>query len=173
MKWSLLPLMLLIALASCKKKSNDTLVTFSVNGTPCSFSGDGGNAAYVAYTSGTIDSYLFTFNGSHGDNLSFAFYSVVGFQPVTGWATDSLIPGNEYQERSTYYSTPAQLLSVEVTPTATWHIYLTITKNDGKTLDGTFSGLIVGEDALANDKSVTDSISNGVFKNIPISRTFD
>ncbi|HTJ12368.1 MAG TPA: hypothetical protein VL547_10105 [Dinghuibacter sp.] len=171
MKWTLLTLTLL-PFCACKK-GNDTVVTFAVNGKSCSYSGIPGNTSHVGYSSGYRLSYDFYFQGAFGDYFGIYVPGGAGFQASDGEFTDSLNIGMTYPASPSLAGVPpVKFFGEFIYPTKAYRFYVTITRNGGSSWDGTFSGYIEGENVFTG-ATEKDTISNGVFKNLPLTRTFD
>lgn len=167
MKWLLLTLALL-PLCACTKSENP-MVSFAVNGRPCNYSGIPGNFSHVGYVSGERLSYDFYFMGAFGDFFGAYVPGGAGFESVDGQFTDSLYIGVTYA--GSYSQSLYKFFGVFVLTNVANRFYVTITRNNGNTWDGTFSGYVEGINVIDGSKE-RDTISNGVFKNLPINRTF-
>lgn len=168
MKWPLLTLALL-PLCACKKNDNP-IVSFAVNGRPCNYNGIPGNYSHVGYVSGQQLSYDFYFMGAFGDFFSMYVPGGVGFESIDGQFTDSLYIGVTYESK--YSESLYKFFGGFVLTKVANRFYVTITRNSGNTWDGTFSGYVEGMNVI-DGSTIRDTISNGVFKNLPINRTFE
>jgi hypothetical protein len=171
----LLTIGLLLLLCACKKEErpNDTVVQFSVNGSAKSLNGAQGNYCEESYFTGLPNSYSFVFQSS-GQSVIFtmgADFAPYEFTSTDGAQLDSLVVGETYDQ---FYGGQRNDLIINnqiFRSISTWHLYVTIASITPWTIDGSFTGLVVGVDS-ASGAPVTDTITEGVFRNIPVVRYY-
>lgn len=177
MKWIFITIIAVFGLVACKKKAvtNDSIVTYSINGQEHSTSGNTLNAIYETYSSGAPKMIEFAF-WSNSNDLSFTigsfFYANDFLLSDLSGVSDSAITGKSYIDIGNvspdefYYSGGPSFGSYSY-----WQFYSTISSYHGNEADGTFSGMIVGVNQQTGE-TIRDSIENGIFRNIPIIRTY-
>lgn len=175
MKQTLTFLLLATALIACKKETsptNNSVVTWQFKGAIVSTSGQD-NGVSVFYLGNHIVSYGFFFQGAK-DTLNagiisqYAVNNVYYFASLDGDSSNSMQVNKEYFDMGP--------ITVQVyTPPHVWapqmkysHFFVTPTRITSTTMSGTFSGVLDIITDTTRGATEIDSISNGVFSNVPI-----
>ena len=164
-----------LLLAACKKDHHDdTMVSYSINGSVQDLSGGNDNFIQETYASG--EPLLVGFYFQHGDNtlifnMGSFFFTRSFLETDQQTFDDSLVIGKSFYNDD--FASPADIRysNEQVGYFSTWRFYMTPTSIHNGEMDGTFSGMIVGA-GIVSGATVQDTISNGVFRNVPIERVY-
>lgn len=166
-----IPLIAVALFISCKKDSsvNRGNVDFTVNGKAVSMAGY--NSIQYSYTFGASAYYV----------LTSAYFSFLQNPDPSNTSMNELsfnLPANVYNpfaQLNTVDTSFNQSFQVDGFEgsfggnsilTSSANFFITITRDSQGTMDGSFSGIVTGANGA-------DTISNGIFKNVPITRGFD
>lgn len=168
-------IVLLLPFVGCKKADlNNSIVTFNVNGISYNMNGNPNNWIQETYTVGTPTAYYFAFQGRSdiGFHVSQSnYYSTKGFISIDSTISDSLILNKIFMASSPTSADEFFLYGSPSISMNAWRFYITPTIISGGLMSGTFSGFVGGIN-LSTGGVIADSISNGVFSSVPLTRTF-
>jgi hypothetical protein len=167
MKKYLIGLSIVATLVACSKSgggNNSGTVTFYVNGQ--SYSNSSNNLLQLQYFSGKQSVAYFTFQ-----SLDFQLGNQINTINQT-YGTDSLQSNYVYFEQYPQQFSSISINNIDISTYSIFHIYTTVTSLTSTTASGTFTGNAVGINSTTG-ATVTDSITNGVFTNVPILRTYN
>ena len=99
--------------------------------------------------------------------------SLHNFNQIAGTSsTDSLITNTTYSTNNGTFYFWNTIANIVISPVFYYNMQLTITNVSGNIVSGTFLGVIKGN-SLQTGLLITDSISNGVFTDVPIKRIYE
>jgi hypothetical protein len=155
----------MLLFASCQKTVDTTgSANFRLNGKPVSTSTNYCEFDYYSGKFSSIDFNFITANPNEGYfDLHIGSYSGNPFNSL--YPTDSLVSGTNYSALPYRYT----LDSIQVIQSGNFILHFNVISDS--TLDGSFSGIVTGIDTTTSTM-ITDTVSYGVFTNIPIHRIF-
>jgi hypothetical protein len=169
-----LPFIIIGLLFSCTKNgpANSSALSFEINGLK--------RSGYIStnfqfnYANGVLIAYQVNFlttGASIYVNQTTINNDSILLNSTYGTSQNSLRPEIVFSDNQTLTSTQITIPPGAIGYTSSNAFNFVITQRSSTTISGTFSGIISGTNS-ANGNKVTDTISNGIFTNIPIVRVF-